>query len=958
MLFSQVFFILPLYFIAMADNIETPPPLSSFSLNSSKNLPQKTKANNQENKSPHQAKNKSNKTAIKLSLADQTVNSSKIHIANETKSLQEDSTENSGQNQEQLNSKLNTEESIDSYRQNLDSLSKDPVEKIKVTGSRIKRIDMEGPSPITIFSKEDLDNSGYFSVSEFLTNTSLSNFGETLIHNRSTLILVNGTRLVYNNVTDLIPQSAIERIEVLRDGASALYGSDVVGGVINIITKKDLDQLEFTIKLAPAYSGASRMDSSFVVGKSFSKWHFISAFQLQYDQGLKREQRKDWYNSYYLPYSPHASFKTEQGVIISDSCPQKLKKKNGCDHDLVPYGYLIPNSFLFSNYNYLEYDITSELSFYSQWMGIGMRKKQLKQPILDDLELPANHKMSQGVGSPGTLQYLFQDSWRDTFLSHYFLDGLIGLKGYLSKTWDFDFSLKWSNIWSYTNYKNHFYKDDITKAIVSGAYDPFNSKVRDFSSVRLYDAVYKDHDGRWFSSLDFSGEAFWDIGLAFGLQAYYNRYKNTPDPKVKAGEIFALSAVDTGVLTRNVVAGYVEAVKVFSKMWELQVAGRVDRYSDFGWTFNPKLALRFQAQENFLARASIGTSFEAPNLSDLYVPESTGYIPIYDTVACYNELKQNKHFEEINQSLSNKKEKEKDHLIREFLIEQSSVVENKELSSEIKSAFQNLADKLGEQANCRRQYFQGTTKGNKNLKETEAITASLGFLWQISEDHSLTVDYWFNHLSGSPLGSFASKKTIDAELRHGKDYVQKRGGQYERDNQDPYNKIKNPIASTINIGGKRLSGLDISWESDFPHFRLAGGHFYFEDDLSAVLTSGVETFPGMGYVNNLGKFSLPKWRNFATLGWKNQRHDFSLLLKSTASVKKAYNEFDSLPASHLLDVFYQYYMSEKTAFKFGFYNALFLDPVKDDSIKQGLKFDSNFYNLRTPHFFVELRQKI
>ena len=96
----------------------------------------------------------------------------------------------------------------------------------------------------------------------------------------------------------------------------------------------------------------------------------------------------------------------------------------------------------------------------------------------------------------------------------------------------------------------------------------------------------------------------------------------------------------------------------------------------------------------------------------------------------------------------------------------------------------------------------------------------------------------------------------------------------------------------------------------------------------------------------------------STLGWKNQKHNFSFLIKSTAGVKKYNNEFESLPASHLLDAFYQYYMSEKTAIKFGFYNILFLDPVIDDSIKQGSKFNSSFFNVRGPSFFIELKQKI
>ena len=946
MLLIQIYLIFSLCWTAIAEEITITPPYSLP--NSVKNITQKTK----------RSKNKS----LKFSLADKITNSTQNYSVHKIASAKNNSKANTSQKPEQdqeLNLELSDQkENSEPEEQNQDIALDSSVEKIKVTGSRIKRINMEGPSPITVFDKEDLDNSGYFNFSEFFKNTSLSNFGGDLIHNRSTLTLINGTRFVYDNEPNLIPLSAIERIEVLRDGASALYGSDVVGGVINIITKKDLEQAELTLKLAPAYPGGSRMDSSFVFGKKFHKGHFINATQFQYEQSLKRDKRKEWYNSYYIPYSPHASFKTSQGVIVSNSCPEKLKKATGCDHDLVPYGFLIPNNFLFSNYNHLEYNINSNLSFYSQWIGMGIIQKEPKKPILDDLDLPSNHKMSQGAGLEGTLQYLFEDSYNDEVISNYYLDGLIGFKGYLSKTWDFDFSLKWSNLWNRKNHKNLFYLQDIKNAIISGAYDPFNPKVRDFSSVRLYSAIYKDYDSRWFSSLDFSGEIFGGIGVATGLQAYYNQYRNTPDPKVKSGEIFARTAADTGDLNRSVLAGYIEAIKVFSKMWELQVAGRVDHYSDFGWTFNPKVALKFQAQDSFLARASLGTSFEAPGLASLYIPETTGFIPIFDTVACYNELKQNKHFEEIKQSLTDKDDKEKDRLIKEFLIEQSSVVEKKELSAKTKTAFKNLANKLGEQSNCRRQSIKGKAIGNKDLKETSAFTASLGFLWQVSDNHSLTMDYWFNSLSGTPFSSFGDKKTIDAELRHGKDYVEKRGVQYERDAQDPYNKIKNPVSSTINIGGKKLSGLDIRWESDFPHFRLAKGHFYLKNDFSTVLTSGVENFPGMGYVNNVGKFGLPKWRNFATLGWKNQKHNFSLLLKSVASVKKDYNKFEYLPTSHLLDAFYQYYMNEKTALKFGFYNILFLDPVIDDSIKQGIKFDSVFYNLRGPHAFVELRQKI
>lgn len=111
-----------------------------------------------------------------------------------------------------------------------EELSKGDIEEFKVTGSRIRRIDFEGPSPLTVWTKEDLENSGYLSLSELFKNTSLSNFGTNLLRHRSTLVLVNGKRLVHDSGMDFIPTSAIERVEILKDGASALYGSDVIGG--------------------------------------------------------------------------------------------------------------------------------------------------------------------------------------------------------------------------------------------------------------------------------------------------------------------------------------------------------------------------------------------------------------------------------------------------------------------------------------------------------------------------------------------------------------------------------------------------------------------------------------------------------------------------------------------------------------------------------------------------------
>ncbi len=134
-------------------------------------------------------------------------------------------------------------------------------EEIVVTGSRIRRKDLTTPAPITVINKEQVVASGKVSIGDFLQslpeqgnaiNTQVNNGGNgaTRVSLRGlgtarTLVLLNGRRFVpggngANDSVDLnsIPTAAIERIEILKDGASAVYGSDAIGGVVNIITRK------------------------------------------------------------------------------------------------------------------------------------------------------------------------------------------------------------------------------------------------------------------------------------------------------------------------------------------------------------------------------------------------------------------------------------------------------------------------------------------------------------------------------------------------------------------------------------------------------------------------------------------------------------------------------------------------------------------------------------------------
>ncbi|CAG0954381.1 Colicin I receptor [Burkholderiales bacterium] len=141
------------------------------------------------------------------------------------------------------------------------------IEKIEVTGSNIKRVDTETVSPVEIISRDQIERTGLATVAEVLRNipaNSGGSFGESFTNSfapgaagislrglgqKSTLVLINGRRTagygfaqnLQDTFVDLnsIPSSAVERIEVLKDGASAVYGSDAIAGVVNVILRKD-----------------------------------------------------------------------------------------------------------------------------------------------------------------------------------------------------------------------------------------------------------------------------------------------------------------------------------------------------------------------------------------------------------------------------------------------------------------------------------------------------------------------------------------------------------------------------------------------------------------------------------------------------------------------------------------------------------------------------------------------
>lgn len=206
------------------------------------------------------------------------------------------------------------------------------LDSVTVTGSRIKRTDVETALPITIIQKAEIEAQGITSAEQLLQQLNIASNGpDSLAANSgiappgtrgnngvsganlrgqgadATLVLLNGRRVATHGlagqVVDLnsIPFAAIERVEVLRDGASAVYGTDAIGGVINFITRNDYQGLTLTTGADVTQEGGGNIYHASMLGGfgdiDSDRWNVWVAVNAKKNEILRGDQR-DFANSF------------------------------------------------------------------------------------------------------------------------------------------------------------------------------------------------------------------------------------------------------------------------------------------------------------------------------------------------------------------------------------------------------------------------------------------------------------------------------------------------------------------------------------------------------------------------------------------------------------------------------------------------------------------------------------
>ncbi|WP_189432920.1 TonB-dependent receptor plug domain-containing protein [Alishewanella longhuensis] len=544
------------------------------------------------------------------------------------------------------------------------------IEKIEVTGSRLKGVDMEGANPLQVFSRDDLTRRGYDSISSFLRDlpqASAGTFNEIGgtsgnegapagsagvslrgLGSSSTLILVNGRRVAvdsFSNGADTfvnvnaIPMSAIERVEVLTDGASSVYGSDAIAGVINFILRKDVEGHEVSVMYGDDTSSHdfSRKNLTYVGG--FATTNSNTTVVIDYfDRNALFNKDRD----------VEVTFKSNTRVTIDGVdnpepwCGNDTSNGNTrCRYDYVIQRAIQPETKNFGTTINHYYDLGDNKEFFAEAMYQRNTGFTYDAPAGLDITVPGNaafvpawaRELNAADGNPDNnirLRTRFPERRSQSFEAEAYR-ALAGLRGELGN-WGYETAVSYGKSENEIRHvSGYFSRAKVREAVNNGSFNPFNLG-RDTPQdviTGMRDEAPRVGDSSVFSA-DFSlnGELFempaGTVQSVFGGEYRREKISDTPSPLAAADGIYSLGASDAAA-SRDQFALYSELNVPLTEQLDAIVALRYDSYSDFGSDINPKLSLRYRATDSLILRASASTGFRAPSLSQIGAGKSLGF---------------------------------------------------------------------------------------------------------------------------------------------------------------------------------------------------------------------------------------------------------------------------------------------------------------------------------------------
>lgn len=579
--------------------------------------------------------------------------------------------------------------------------AKDAPEEVIVTGSRIARSgsDFDSPSPVITVDRDAIEKSGYSNLQQLMekipangngafstrgNNQDSTANGAASISLRglgadSTLVLINGRRVaissfaesVTTNFVDInsIPVAAIERVEVLKDGSSAVYGSDAVAGVVNIILRKNFEGFEVSANYGSVTDGPyDETNLSAVWGTGTDTANVTMIFDYFKNTTLKNTDRgshafadqsaqggadnrssRGYPGRFVVSALPLDSDGQLTRTTRRDpDCPVERISGQTCLYDFGIWNLLIP-----------EAERTGAMILAHQEIGGGAE-------VFTELALQHNTSIAQGAPTPldnlagltvpithpdnpfPDAQAILIDRYRTVDagprqwdIETNNLRGVLGLRGNLLG-WDWELAAQRARSKSEQTGDRSmgWVRTDFLQAeINAGRYNPFGGVTNPQSVI---DSITTSLVRRGVSNMEgyegqLSGDLFdmpaGTVKMAAGAEWREESIADIPDDQFQRGLIFGTEAVSAQA-SRQTYAAFVEFAVPLVKGLDLSLAGRYDHYSDFGDTTNPKLALRWQPIDQLALRASWGKGFRAPSLAQVGLGPSQDSLFFTDTLGC------------------------------------------------------------------------------------------------------------------------------------------------------------------------------------------------------------------------------------------------------------------------------------------------------------------------------------
>ncbi|KQZ55994.1 TonB-dependent receptor [Lysobacter sp. Root559] len=564
------------------------------------------------------------------------------------------------------------------------------IDRIQVTGSRIKRADIETSQPIFTLTRAEIDKQGVTSVADVLQristngaalNTTFNNGGDGSagislrnLGSGRTLVLVNGRRWTtqLDGTVDLntIPASIIERVEVLKDGASTIYGSDAIAGVVNIITRRNFEGAEAGAYIGQfgqgdgmrqAYDfslGVSNDRSSLLIGASYVKEEQVMAGDRDISAGgppfFGGQSNTGFPGSFVDP-------RDNKRYVLGNNNSFVPFSSNVHGYNTAPDNYLLTPQERKSLFAQGTFDITDSLTFRVETLYNQRLSEQLLAAMpVTGLTLSKDSIYNPTKGTAGARDLIsvsrrFQESGGRSFnqdvKNFHFYGGLEGYFNFGERTFDWDVGYRYDRsdentitygLFNLANLRNAYGPSFVDgggvarcgtpTAVVAGCV-PINplGGLGSISKEALDYVSFTAHDSRKVESKSYtaniSGDLFdlpaGPLGFAAGYEHRIESGQFDPDAFIAAG-------LSTGNGSKPTAGSYslddlyaefavpVLADLPFAKLLDFSIATRYSDYSNFGDTLNSKFGFRWKPFEDLLIRGNWSEGFRAPSITNLY----------------------------------------------------------------------------------------------------------------------------------------------------------------------------------------------------------------------------------------------------------------------------------------------------------------------------------------------------